>query len=78
MVEDKIIKKYSCSMDGCDEETNSGLFKIDEKKSYIIPLCDEHFLELVALKQSSDKKILMIIDYNKLPRIEIFEAIGKG
>lgn len=70
--------KIPCAMDGCEEKTDAGLFKIDEKKSYVIPLCKEHFRELVTLRQdtdSPDKKILMIIDYDKLPVINILNNV---
>ena len=66
-----MVKKYPCAMDGCDESTDSGLFKIEEKKSYIIPLCEEHFHDLVVLRSGSSKKTFMVIDYKKLPMIEI-------
>ena len=70
--------KVPCAMNGCEEKTDAGLFKIDEKKSYVIPLCKKHFRELVVLRQgtdSSDKKILMVIDYNKLQMIKILNDV---
>lgn len=67
------MKKYPCSMDGCEEETDSGLFKIDENKSYIIPLCTIHFHELIIKRSGTDKKILMVIDRKKLPSIAILD-----
>ncbi len=60
-----------CSMDGCEEETDSGLFKIDENKAYIIPLCTRHLHELIIKRSVTDKKILMVIDRKKLPSIVI-------
>lgn len=66
-----MAKKYICSMDGCEEKTCSGLFKIEDEKSYIIPLCDKHFHELIVLRKRNDKKILMTVDHKKLLRIEI-------
>ncbi len=74
------VSKYSCAMVGCEEKADSGLFKIEEKSSYIIPLCDSCFRKLVVLRDSdNNKKILMIIDYDKLPTIEILDTVrGKS
>ena len=56
-------------MDGCDESTDSGLFKIEEKKSYIIPLCEEHFHDLLLLRKGISMKTIIVIYYKNLPMI---------
>lgn len=66
-----MTKKLTCSMDGCDAESDSGLFKVDKNKGpYLIPLCEEHFHDMVIMRQTGGKKMLMVIDYRKLPMIE--------
>lgn len=74
-----MTKKFTCSMDGCDEESDSGLFKVDANKGpYLIPLCERHFHDMVIMRQTGEKKMLMVIDYRKLLMIETLNYMRKN